>query len=349
MTHRMELTREKSGGHGLKADPAPGGCLSKATTEVALGTNLLGGDVVSQFCASCGKPIAEGAGFCTACGARQSGGSPAPNPGPATPAKGSSVLKIVVIVAGIFALITVIGLGSCIFIAYRFRHKAEQYTRAIREAAPATTAGYHSASGIPYLPDAMTKMGDVIVKPISSFHLSFKKADSDGTSYILEEDVTPSSMTGQETQVLPKTQTGPGGTRVFPRNATAGTHEWQMTANAIQMAYLNPMDIRDAQDSVKYVAEQQVGGYDARRYDFDLSQLPASERAGTVIAGKWLGGVVNGATGGGQAVMKDYNVKGSVWLAKDDGRMVKFSYDYITIYTDGSQKSSHHEGLVTRK
>jgi hypothetical protein len=305
---------------------------------------------MSQFCTSCGKPIAEDTGFCTACGARQSSPAAGPGaPGTSAPAKGSPVLKIVAIVVGIIVLIGVIGLGSCIFIAYRFRHKAEHYTAAIKEAAPAATNSYHSASGMPYLPDAMSKMGDTILKPTASFHLSFKKADSDGTSFSLEEDVTPSAMTGQETQVHPKTQSDPGGTRVFPRNATAGTPEWQMTASAIQLAYLNPMDIRDAQDSVKYVTEEQVGGYGARRYDFDLSQLPASERAGTVLAGKLLGGVVNNATGGGHAVMKDYNVKGSVWLAKDNGRTVKFSYDYITTFTDGSQKSSHHEGLVTMK
>jgi NADPH-dependent 2,4-dienoyl-CoA reductase/sulfur reductase-like enzyme len=100
---------------------------------------------------------------------------------------------------------------------------------------------------------------------------------------------------------------------------------------------------------VKYVADEQVGGYDARRYDFDLSQLPAINRAGTVLGGRLLGGMVNNSTGGKQAVMKDYNVKGSVWLAKDDGRMVKFVYDYITTYSDGTQKTSHHEGLVSKK
>lgn len=305
---------------------------------------------MSQFCTSCGKPIAEGAGFCTACGARQSGHGPSSGAGSATPAKGGSVLKIVVIAVGIIGLIGVIGLGSCVFIAYRFRHKAEQI-RAGMKAATSTTAttGYHSAKGMPYLPDAMTKMGDSILKPTSPFHLSFKRVDSDGSSYSLEEDVSPGAMTGQETQVYPKTQADPGGTKVFPRNATAGTHEWVMTANAIQLAYLNPMNIRDAQDSVKYVGDEQAGGYDARRYDFDLSKLPASERAGTVMAGKWLGGVMNGATGGGHAVMKDYNVEGSVWLAKDDGRMVKYSYDYVTTFTDGSQKSTHYEGLVSRK
>jgi hypothetical protein len=304
---------------------------------------------MSQFCTGCGKPIAEGAGFCTACGARQAGSSPAANTSAAAATKGSPLVKIVVIAVGIVGLIMVIGLGSCIFIAYRVKNKAEQYTSAIKKAEPAPTTAYHSASGMPYLPDAMTKMGDVIQKPTSSFHLSFKKSDSDGTSYSLEENVTPGGMTGQETQVVPKTQTGPGSTRVFPRNAKAGTHEWVMTANAIQLAYLNPMDIRDAQDSVKYVGDDQTGGYATRRYDFDLSQLPASARAGTVMGGKLLGGMVNSAMGGGHAVMKEYNVKGSVWLAKDDGRMVKFSYDYITTFSDGSQKISHHEGLETRQ
>jgi zinc-ribbon domain len=305
---------------------------------------------MSRFCTSCGKPVTEGVGFCPACGARQSGPAPTASPGPAppAPAKGSPVVKIVAIVVGIIALITVVGIGSCVFIAYRFRHKAEQYTAAIKEAAPAATNTYNSPTGMPYLPDAMDKLGDSIQKPTASFHLSFKKSDSDGTSYSLEEDVTPSGMTGQETQVFPKTSMDPGGTKVFPRNAAAGTHDWVMTANAIQLAYLNPMDIRDAQSTVKYIADEQVGGYDVRRYDFDLSQAPASEKAGTLLAGKWLGGTVNRVTGG-KAVIKDYNVKGSAWLAKDDGRMVKFSFDYITMFTDGSQKISHHEGIVTRK
>lgn len=270
-------------------------------------------------------------------------------PAPPAATKGSPVVKIIVIVVGIIALIGAVGIGSCIFIAYRVGHKAREYSAALKEASPASSNTYHSASGMPYLPDAMSKMGDTITKPTGSFHLSFKKEEADGTSFSLEEDVTPSAMNGQETQVYPKTQSDPGGTKVFPRNATAGSHEWVMTANGIQLAYLNPMDIRDAQDSVKYVSDEQVGGYAARRYDFDLSQLPASDRAGTVLGGRLLGGIVNNATGGKGAVMKDYNVKGSVWLAKDDGRMVKFVYDYVTTFTDGTQKTSHHEGLVTKK
>jgi hypothetical protein len=42
-------------------------------------------------------------------------------------------------------------------------------------------------------------------------------------------------------------------------------------------------------------------------------------------------------------------VKGSTWLAKDDGPVLKFNYDYITMFSDGSQDISHHEGIVTKK
>jgi hypothetical protein len=60
-----------------------------------------------------------------------------------------------------------------------------------------------------------------------------------------------------------------------------------------RIGLLKPMDIRDAQDSEKYGADGQAGGYDARRSGFDLSRAPASEKVGTLLSGKWLGGAVS--------------------------------------------------------
>lgn len=91
---------------------------------------------------------------------------------------------------GVIALITVVAIGGSVFMAYRFQHKAEQYTVAIKDEAPVPNT-YNSPTGIHYLPDAMDELGDPIRKSKSSFQLSFKKADSDGTSYSLEEDLTP--------------------------------------------------------------------------------------------------------------------------------------------------------------
>ena len=319
---------------------------------------------MSQFCTSCGTQIIEGAGFCTACGARQPGPVPAASPVPArsgaasaapgtpAPTKGSPAIKFIAVALGIIALITVAAFGSCVFLAYRIKHKAEHYTAAMKTTFPETATRSTMANGMPYLPETMDKLGAAILKPTSSFHLSFKKASSDGTSYSLEEDVTPSSLTGEETQVTPKTRMGNmdvGGTQVFPRNATAGTHDWQMTVSAIEMAYLNGMDIRDAQPGMKYIGEEEAGGYAARRYDFDLANVPASEKAGTLLGAKWLGAVVNNTTGQKGATLQDFNIKGSAWIAKDDGRIVKFQYDNISMFSDGSQNILHREGMVTRK
>jgi len=321
-----------------------------------------------QFCTTCGKPITEGSAFCAVCGAPQPSAAPpatparGPSPAAAAPAypqapmpkKGSSGIKIVAVVFGVLALGTVVAMGSCFYIAYRLRNKAQQYSAVLKPAPSSAQPNSTAGNGLPNLASAMSKLGDSIRTPASSFHLSFKKADPGGVSNSLEADVSPDSIAGQETDVSPKTREGNmdlGGTTVHPRNATAaGSPEWMATAAGIQLAYLNSMSngMRDVQPGVKYVGKEQTGGYDARRYDFDLASVPASEKLATVLASRWLGGMVKQATGKG-ALLKDYNVKGSAWLANDDGRMVKFQYDYTAIFDDGTQNVTHYEGIVTKK
>jgi hypothetical protein len=320
-----------------------------------------------QFCTSCGKPIEDGSPFCTACGARQSASSPqanaamspsqsnavAPAPQAQAPQKGSPVLKIVLGILGALALVTVLAMGSCFYVAYRLRNKAKQLGMLSNPSSPRgnTTAG----NGQPDIADGMDKLGDSIQKPSSPFHIFLKKTSSDGTSSSLEADISPDSITGQETDITPKSQVGGmdvGGTQTYPRNATGpGTPQWQTTAGEIELPYFNTTmnGIRDASAAAKYVGEEQVGGYDARRYDFDLANAPAGTKTATLLAGKWLGGMMKGAMGGKGALLKDYNVKGSAWISKDDGRMVKFDYEYISMFDDGTQSVMHYEGMVTKK
>lgn len=324
---------------------------------------------MSQFCTTCGKPITEGAAFCTACGARQPSAAAPATPAPSlssaaaasrtpqapTPKKGGSAIKIVVVVLGVIALFTVIAMGSCFYIAYRLRNTAKKYSAVLNAASgssqPNTTAG----NRLPDIADGMSKLGDSIQKPTSSFHISLKKTTSDGSSSSLEADVSPDSIKGQETDTTPKSHVGGmdvGGTQVYPRDATGpGTPQWVNTVGEIELPYFNTTmnGIRDAAAAAKYVGEEKVGGYDARRYDFDLANAPAGTKTGTLLAGKWLGGVMKGAMGGKGATLKDYNVKGSAWLTNDDGRMVKFQYDYISIFDDGTQNVTHYEGIVTKK
>ena len=46
---------------------------------------------------------------------------------------------------------------------------------------------------------------------------------------------------------------------------------------------------------------------------------------------------------------KDYNVKGSAWIAKEDGRMVRFRFDNIYTFADGKLDGTHFEGSVSKQ
>ena len=121
---------------------------------------------MAAFCTNCGAPLAEGAGFCIKCGAPRAGAAaPAPRqayppqqpayapppqsyaPAPTQPvaAKSSSgVLKIVLIVVGVFVALGAIGIFSAVYIAYRVKSKVteEASRRGVDLSAYSRSAGY---------------------------------------------------------------------------------------------------------------------------------------------------------------------------------------------------------------
>jgi hypothetical protein len=188
----------------------------------------------------------------------------------------------------------------------------------------------------------MDKLEASIHKPTAPFHGSFKKSTSDGFLYECEADISDQGITGQQTDNNPATKLGddvfPANTRTRQLNGTPyGSPNWQAAYGGISMAYLNG-HIRDAQPGVKYASDEQTGGYDARRFDFDLTGVDADIKK-VMELGNSLG----------MRQTKDYNVKGSAWIAKDDGRMVKFSFDNIYTFSNGKVDSTHFEGAITKK
>jgi hypothetical protein len=75
------------------------------------------------FCNSCGAPLNEGTKFCNKCGAAVSGVPAAAAqpiaPGPPPSKGGSSALKIILIVVGVFVLIGVLGMVTCGIVIHR--------------------------------------------------------------------------------------------------------------------------------------------------------------------------------------------------------------------------------------
>ena len=196
--------------------------------------------------------------------------------------------------------------------------------------------------GLPNLADAMERLTNAIEKPASPFHLSLKKSESSGLQYECEADVSSTGIVGRQTDHSPEVKMG---TDVFPANSRVrqlsgtppGSLNWSTVRGGIEMTYLSG-HIGDAQEGVKYAGDAQTGGYDAQRYDFDLAGIDATIKRGM--------GVGN-AVGAGRQV-KAFNIKGSAWIAKDSGEMVKFQYDTIYSFSNGESETIHYDGAVSK-
>ena len=89
---------------------------------------------MAAFCVSCGNPLADGAKFCTKCGATQPAapaGTVAPAPG-APASKGSSTgMKILIGVLAFFMFLILVVAGSCVYIAYRVKKRAHEFSESM--------------------------------------------------------------------------------------------------------------------------------------------------------------------------------------------------------------------------
>ena len=129
---------------------------------------------MSRFCTQCGSSIEENAAFCGNCGARQEPPQPAAaGPPPAAPPKpvqaeagpvvtpaspaappksGNLFLKVVAIVLGLIALVTVAAIGSCIYIGYRVKRKVEHVAQDIKKETAKGRGESTTANTVPVLP-----------------------------------------------------------------------------------------------------------------------------------------------------------------------------------------------------
>jgi len=111
---------------------------------------------MAKFCTSCGSPVEETLKFCPKCGAQLAGAAgaapPAPGPAPAQPPAaappaaapaaaapsggGSTILKIVLGVLAFIFLVSLLGIGACVYIGYRAKQK---FSAAVAEVKKAQT------------------------------------------------------------------------------------------------------------------------------------------------------------------------------------------------------------------
>jgi zinc-ribbon domain len=103
---------------------------------------------MAVFCSRCGAPLGEGTKFCDKCGTAVGGqpagvGAPAPSPTavyPApVPAKGTSTtVKVVIGILTVFVFFGLLVVGSCFYIGYRVKQRAQEYTKQMGNVPPYT-------------------------------------------------------------------------------------------------------------------------------------------------------------------------------------------------------------------
>ncbi len=129
---------------------------------------------MAKFCTSCGSPVEEGVRFCPKCGA-QLGAAPsatpsAPSPAPAQPSaaapapaaptaaapaatpsgSGSKILKIVIGVLAFIFVVSLLGIGACVYIGYRAKQRFSAAVKEAKRSAPTwstSTPEVHAEKG----------------------------------------------------------------------------------------------------------------------------------------------------------------------------------------------------------
>jgi zinc-ribbon domain len=88
---------------------------------------------MAAFCIGCGSPLADGAKFCSKCGATQPAAQAPAVSATAPPAStGSSTgMKILIGVLVFFMVLILAVAGSCVYIGYRVKQKAHEFSRSM--------------------------------------------------------------------------------------------------------------------------------------------------------------------------------------------------------------------------
>ncbi|HEU5403853.1 MAG TPA: hypothetical protein VFU86_21030 [Terriglobales bacterium] len=106
-------------------------------------------------------------------------------------------------------------------------------------------------------------------------------------------------------------------------------HEWQM-APTMPVQSATPWGEFVNKPTTEQAGPETVNGFETVKYNVDNSKQDLMERVG-----------FSGA--------KDYIVKGTVWITKDSGCILQWKMDSQTTHKDGTVRTVHYEGTVTKK
>ncbi len=190
---------------------------------------------------------------------------------------------------------------------------------------------------------ATGRLMDSLDNPSAAFHFSYKAQKNINPKFPMESEakpeVGPVEMEADVTADGINVSGSVGSKKTETKAKRAEEVGWPM-AKLHVMGPLFDANIALAFGSVvaRPAGSDSVGGVAADKYEMDSSTASPAARAGFEMAASMLGGKV-----------KFNAVKGSAWVDKANGRLLKFDLDTELSDKEGHSWKEHHEGVVTPK
>ena len=210
-----------------------------------------------------------------------------------------------------------------------------------KSAPPATTSQSVSRPTANTLVKILGRSGSILVdtlkNPKTPFHYSYKGQENVNDRYAFDKTAKPQvGAVTLEADVSPDqlTITSARGGKKEDHNVKKGDElQWAMAQLLLITNATGPtMSIDVVASMATEAGSDTVGGVAADKFTIDTSTATGNQKAGFDVAKTML-------------TIKD--VKGTAWVAKDSGELVKFNIDVARADDRGNTWQEHSEGEVT--
>lgn len=106
-------------------------------------------------------------------------------------------------------------------------------------------------------------------------------------------------------------------------------HEWAMGTTVVAQGG-TPWGLFISKPNVTKVGSETINGFETDKYTIDTTQQGQMDKVALLMAGG----------------LKDYNITGTAWMAKQPGCIVQYQIDYEEDNKDGSVRKVHYEGTT---
>jgi hypothetical protein len=121
-------------------------------------------------------------------------------------------------------------------------------------------------------------------------------------------------------------------TTVINHYSRSDPSQWTMGSTSVSQGG-TPWGLFLSRPPVNRVGEENINGYDTIRYAVDTTHSGPIDKAPLLAMSQ----------------MKDYNITGMVWVAKDAKCVLQYNLDYEQDGKDGKVTKTDYEGTVTKK